>query len=102
MSLNRYEQTMFDYWAKAPDELRHWQSKVVTADKTTTEPGEAARVLERELWSYFTERADHVPAFRELNSGGSRRVSFLNLAEYVLRLWSPPIRPRKQPPNPPL
>ena len=31
MSLNRYEQTMFNYWQRQPDELRHWQTKVAAA-----------------------------------------------------------------------
>ncbi len=98
MSLNRYEQTMFNYWQKQPDELNHWKSKVVQAAKTTGAPGEVARVLERELWDYFAERSQHVPVFRELSPGGVRRVSLLNLAEYVLRLWGPLPKNRKPPP----
>ncbi len=52
--------------------------------------GENARSLERDLWEYFVERSQHVPVFRDLSIGGLRRVSLLNLAEYVLRLWGPP------------
>lgn len=100
MSLNRYEQTMFNYWQNQPDELNHWKSKVIQLAKTTAAPGEVARALERELWDYFTERNQHVPLFRDLSIGGLRRVSLLNLAEYVLRLWGPPPKNRK--PLPPL
>src|SRR3982751_676243 len=98
MSLNRYEQTMFNYWQKQPDELNHWKSKVVDAAKASAAPGEIARDLERELWEYFAERSQHVSLFRDLSPGGLRRVSLLNLAEYVLRLWGPPPKIRKPPP----
>ena len=94
MSLNRYEQSLFDYWERAPEEKRHWQSKTMDAVKGRPVPGEAARSLERELWDYFTERSPHVPALRELNSGGLRRVSLQNLAELMLRLWGPLPKPR--------
>ncbi len=95
MSLNRYEQTMFNYWQKQPDELRHWQAKVVAAALITAGPGEVARSLERELWEYFVDRSEHVAIFRELSPGGVQRVSLLNLAEYVIRLWGPPPKPKK-------
>ena len=100
MSLNRYEQTMFNYWQKEPDELNHWKNKVIQAAKIASAPGEVSRALERELWEYFAERSQHVPLFRDLSAGGLRRVSLLNLAEYVLRLWGPPPKNRK--PLPPL
>lgn len=89
MSLNRYEQALFDYWDKQPDERRHWQTKVIEAARIAGPPGETARALERELWEHFTERSPHVPALRELSAGGLRRVSLLNLAEYLIRLWGP-------------
>jgi hypothetical protein len=100
MSLNRYEQALFDYWDKQPDERRHWQAKVVGTARLSAAPGEAARTLERELWEHFTERCPHVPALRELSAGGLRRVSLLNLAEHLLRLWGPPPKPKK-PASPP-
>jgi len=95
MSLNRYEQTLFDYWDRQPDERRHWQSKVVDATKSSAAPGESARRLERELWEYFVERCSQVPALRSLNPGGLRRVSMLNLAEHLIRLWGPPPKPKR-------
>ena len=91
---------MFNYWQTQPDELSHWKTKVETVAKASLGPGEAARGLERDLWDYFVERSQHVPMFRDLNAAGTiRRVSLLNLAEYVLRLWGPPPKSRKPPSN---
>ncbi|MBI2498216.1 MAG: hypothetical protein HYV75_10015 [Opitutae bacterium] len=97
MSLNRYEQSLFSYWDSQPDERRHWHGKVLEATRVASPPGETARALERELWDYFVERSTHVPHLRELSHGGLRRVSFLNLAEHIIRLWGPPPKPRKSP-----
>lgn len=97
MSLNRYEQTLFSYWEGQPDERRHWQGKVVEATRAAAPPGETARTLERELWDYLVERSPHVPRLRELSPGEPRRVSLLNLAEHIIRLWGPPPKPRKSP-----
>jgi hypothetical protein len=94
MSLNRYEQTIFDYWEKQPDERRHWQSKVVELTRQGVTP-ELARALERELWAYLVERTPHVPTLRNLSPSGLSRVSMLNLAEHILRLWGPAPKPRK-------
>src|SRR5258708_27512484 len=93
MSLNRYEQALFDYWEKHPDERRHWQTKVVDAARIAGAPGEGARALERELWEHFTERSPHVAALRELSAGGLRRVSLLNLAEHLIPLSGPSPEP---------
>ncbi len=94
MSLNRCEQTVFDYWQRAPDERRHWQAKV--AELTRDGPDMAlARGLERDLWTYLLERSAHVPALRELHIEDGPKVSLLNLAEYLIRLWGPPPKPKK-------
>lgn len=95
MSLNRYEQSLFDYWDRQPEERRHWQMKTVEATRSAAAPGEIARRLERELWDYFVERTSQVPALRSLNPGGVRRVSMLNLAELMLRLWGPLPKPKR-------
>ncbi|HLP25745.1 MAG TPA: hypothetical protein VK477_08710 [Acidobacteriota bacterium] len=95
MSLNRYEQSLFDYWERQIDERRHWQMKTIEAAKATVTPGEVARRLERELWDYFRERTSQVPALRSLAPGGGQRVSMLNLAELMLRLWGPPPKPKR-------
>ncbi len=103
MSLNRYEQAVFDYWERQPEERRHWQARVIEAARGGVgQPGETARGLERELWEYFLERNPHVPLFRDLQPGGLRRVSMLNLAEHILRLWGPPPKPKKPPDGPAL
>ena len=95
MSLNRYEQTIFNYWQDQPDELRHWKTKVIAVALPVSEPGVVARSLERDLWEYFTERSEYVRSFRDVNAGELRRVSLLNLAEYLLRLWGPLPKQRK-------
>ncbi len=95
MSLNRSEQALFAYWEKQPDERRHWQAKVSNI-ALTGRPGDMARTLERELWEHLVERSAHVPILREFGAGGLRRVSLLNLAEHIIRLWGPPPRPRNQ------
>ena len=95
MSLNRYEQAVFDYWERNADERRHWQTKVVELTRGVAGPVELARALERDLWSYLVERSEHVPALRELRLEGVPRVSLLNLADHVIRLWGPPPKPRR-------
>lgn len=94
MSLNRYEQAIFDYWDKQLDERRHWMGKVAEMTRMQS-AAEAARPLERELWEYFVERRQHVPQFRDPGLQGLARVSLLNLAEHAIRLWGPPPKPRK-------
>ncbi|MBI2513356.1 MAG: hypothetical protein HYV96_15365 [Opitutae bacterium] len=95
MSLNRYEQSLFDYWERQPDERRHWQMKTVESAKRAAAPGEVARGLERELWDYFRERTAQVPALRAVAPSDGQRVSMLNLAEFMLRLWGPPPKPKR-------
>jgi len=90
---------MFNYWQAQPDELNHWKTKVEAVTKASLGPGEVARSLERDLWDYFVERSQHVAVFRDLNAGSVRRVSLLNLAEYVLRLWGQLPKSRKPPSN---
>ena len=94
MSLNRYEQDIFDYLEKQPDERRHWLAKVMEITRTQS-AAEAARPLERELWDYYVERREHVPQLRDPGLQRLSRVSLLNLAEHLLRLWGPSPKPRK-------
>lgn len=96
MSLNRIEQTVFDYWERQPDERRHWHDKIFAATRAGgPAAGELARTLDRELRDYVAERTPHVPALRNLGPDAGSRVSMLNLAEYLIRLWGPPPKPRK-------
>jgi len=94
MSLNRYEQAIFDYWDQQLDERRHWMSKVAEMTRMQS-AAEAARPLERELWEYFVERRQHVPQLRDSGLPGLARVSLLNLAEHVIRLWGLSPKPPK-------
>lgn len=94
MSLNRYEQTIFEYWDKQPDERRHWQTKVVESTRGGA-PAGLARELERDLWAYLVERTPHVPSLRNLSPATVPRVSLLNLSEHIIRLWGPLPKPRK-------
>ena len=59
----------------------------------------AAGGLERALWDYYTERSQQVAVLRALNTGGLRRVSLRNLADYLVRVWGPPPKPKR--PTPP-
>ena len=48
------------------------------------------------------DRSRHVPALRALGvASAAQRVSLLNLAEYIVRLWGPPPK-QKKPGNPPV
>lgn len=95
MSLNRYEQTLFDYWERQPEERKHWQQKTLDAARACGAPTDAARWLERELWDYFRERCEQVPAFRGLQPGGGQRVSLQNLADFMMRSWGPLPKPKR-------
>src|ERR1017187_10281439 len=57
MSLNRYEQTLYDYVKGHADERQHWQHKVraILADSAEI-PGAVARI-DSELWRYYEERS---------------------------------------------
>jgi hypothetical protein len=91
MSLNRTEQLLFDYIQKSPEERQHWQEKVRTLVKTVADGHTAAFSLEGELWRYYEERSRVAAPFLEIarREGGVRRISLRNLAEYLLRMWSP-------------
>ncbi len=100
MSLNRYEHALYSYLESNPDELRHWRGKVQEATRRMSAAPDVARGLERELWDYLTERSEHVPALRNLHAGGVRRVSLLNLSEYLCRVWGPTVPARRPPSSP--
>lgn len=102
MSLNRTEQRLFDYVQRHPEERHHWQAKVLRLAANVPDPHEAARRLEGELWRYYEERTAVVPEFRDAaRHEGAQRTSLKNLAEYLLRLWSPPKPKKPRPADPP-
>jgi hypothetical protein len=95
MSLNRCEQTLFDYARGHPDERHYLQDKVQALVKASPEVSNAVARIDSELWRYYVERSAVVPAFSEAVGGASpRRTSMKNLAELLVRLWTEP-RPRK-------
>ena len=98
VSFNRCEQALFDYVEKHPEERQFWLHKVRGSISTTAQiPAER---LEIELWRYFLERAEVIPALKEfVRLNGKERTSLRNLAEYWLRLWSPPRKPASKGPE---
>lgn len=99
MSLSRHEQRLFDYVKANPEEFRHWQGKVESRTRQAADLGWVTRNLERDLREYLAERAENVAALRDLR-GDAARLRLLNLAEYLVRVWGPPPRPRKKLPGP--
>lgn len=101
MSLNAAEQMIFDYVQSHPEERHYWVEKVRrTLAQAGDEPLAAAR-LAQDLWRYYEERSAVVQPFKDLaQREGVRRISMKNLAEHLLRLWTPPRR--KTPAPPPL
>lgn len=95
VSLNRYEQAIFEYLQSHPEEGRHWENKVATRTARGELP---AAILADELWDYVRERSAHTQPFRDWAArGGVQRTSLLNLAEYLIRLWGP-VLPKRKPP----
>jgi hypothetical protein len=91
VSLNRFEQTLYDYVKGHPDERQYWQDKVraILADSIDI-PAGVARV-DAELWRYYEERHSVVPDFGGKDRvSGLRRTSMKNLSELLIRLWTDP------------
>ncbi len=88
MSLNRYEQLLYDYIESLPEERRFWFDRVVEVAATNRRRETAALILNAELWEYFEERSRHESAFANVVGGGMGKLSMLNLSEYLLRMWA--------------
>lgn len=88
MSLNRYEQLLYDYIESLPEERRYWLERVVEVAETNRRREAAALALNGELWDYFEERSRHEPEFADVVGAGAGKVSMLNLSEYLLRMWT--------------
>ncbi len=100
MSLNRCEQTIFDYLKTHPDERQYLQHKVHTLVTGSTEISNAVARIDSELWRYYEERSVVVAAFSQaLGPGAPRKTSMKNLAELLVRLWTEP-KPAKASPTP--
>jgi hypothetical protein len=91
MSLNRFEQVVFDYLKGHVDERQYWQDKVRHIVSDSDGLPKAVSRLDGEFWRYFEERSSVVAAFSEMRqTPGLRRVSMTNLAELLVRLWMEP------------
>ena len=95
MSLNRWEQRLFDYLQSHLDERHHWQGKFQRVAKETVDEHFAILQIEPELWRYYVERSEVTEPFKSAaHHEGLRRTSMKNLAELLMRLWTEP-RPKK-------
>ena len=97
MSLNRFEQLVFDYLRGHADERQYWQDKVRRIVTQAESVHQAAAQLDGEFWRYFEERSGSVPTFKAMMSPPApKRVSMTNLSELLIRLWTEPgpARPR--------
>jgi hypothetical protein len=91
MSLNRCEQTAFDYVKTHPGERQYLQDKVQAIVLGSTEIAKAVTRIDSELWRYYEERSSVVPAFSAaLGPGTPRKTSMKNLAELLVRMWVEP------------
>lgn len=100
MSLNAAEQMVFDYVQSHPEERQYWVEKVRATLAQVGDEHVAAAQLAQDLWRYYEERSAVAQPFKGLaQREGVRRISMKNLAEHLLRLWTPPRR--KQPAPPP-
>ncbi len=96
MSLNRSEQTVYDYLQAQPEERRYWREKVEALARREPDEHAAAATLARQLWDYFEERSAVASPFKEIAAReGLHRTSMRNLAELLLRLWVEP-RPKRR------
>lgn len=97
VSLNRCEQRIFDYLQAQAEERHFWMGKVQTIARAEADDFAAAGRIEPALWTYYQERAQHVPVFRDAaRHEGLQRTSMRNLAELLLRLWTTPrAKPKK-------
>jgi hypothetical protein len=99
MSLNRSEQTLYDYIRANAEERQYLQHKVRAISSESADVAKAVARIDLELWRYYMERSAVVPAFRDGSAdNGARRTSMKNLAEYLLRMWVEP-KARKAPPE---
>lgn len=95
VSLNRFEQSLFDYLQEHPEERRHWQTKV--AALAPAGPAAAAGLSDA-LADYVRERGAHIEPFKSwMQRGGVPRSALLNLSEYLLRMWAPPPAAKRRP-----
>lgn len=96
MSLNRYEQMLMNYIECHAEEERFWKARVLEVSRRGVRREAQALELNGLLWEYFEERSRFESPFREIViHEGDRKISMLNLSEYLLRMWAPPLKKRK-------
>jgi len=97
VSLNRSEQQLFEYIEANREERQFWEYKVRGFVAQSAVRSDAARLIEGELRRYYKERTVVVPRFKQLAEREELcRMSLLNLAEHLLRLWVPlPVKPKR-------
>lgn len=101
MSLNRNEQVVFDYLQGHAEERQYWQDKVRRLAANSSDLHTVAAQLDGDLRRYCAERSAVAVPFREMAvAGGLGRVSMRNLAEYLIRLWTPQRTSRPVAPSP--
>ena len=97
MSLNRYEQILFNYVETRSEEKVFWEARVLELAKRRGRRETAVLDLNGMLWEYFEERSRFESPFREVAiHEGMERISMLNLAEYLMRMWAPPPPKRRK------
>lgn len=95
MSLNPVEQRIREYVEAHHGERQHWTEKVRDVARRHPALPEAAHRLETELRHYLRERVSSEVVRRKWFADvGGERVSLRGLAEYWLRVWTPP-RPKR-------
>ena len=98
MSLNRYERMLMDYLENHAEEKRLWEARVWEIDRRGGRRESKVLDLSSLLWEYFEERSRFESPFREVViHEGSKKISMLNLSEYLLRMWTPVRSPKKRP-----
>jgi hypothetical protein len=96
MSLNRYEQLLFDYIERNNDEKRFWEGRVLEIARQGLRRESLVMDLNSQLWDYFEERARFEACFIDLKfHEGDRKISMISLSEYLLKMWLP--LPKKKP-----
>ena len=91
MSLNRYEQILYNYVETRQEEKIFWEARVLELAKRRGRREAAILDLNSMLWEYFEERSRCESPFREVViHEGAGQISMLNLAEYLMRMWAPP------------
>ena len=93
MSLNRYEQLLYNYLESHDDEKRFWMAHVLEISRRGGRRENQVLDLNAQLWEYFEERSRFESPFREVViHEGDRKISMINLSEHLLRILAPVVK----------